>query len=291
MMKKCLTLVLTSLLLTSSYAAVMGIDFGSQYYKAVVVQPGKPFSILENTSSQRKTENAIAFTNEERMFEKDAVRQSVRYPTTSMLYPLSVLGLEYSEDVVERLRSEQLLTNEFIKDERGLVGFQITVPDDKDLTNVDMLVEDILSMILEHAKKLAKQQAGEIVKDVTITVPSHFTMNQRLMVKEAAELAGFHVLSLVNENTAAALMYGIDTKDMQSPRTVLFVNMGASQLQLSLVEYSTVKSETGKELVSMKVLKEASAKNAGGHAFDVVLANIFARKFNEQPEREGKVRV
>ena len=60
-------LVLTCLILNTIEGAVIGIDFGSQSYKAVIVQPGKPFSILENTSSKRKTETAMAFTAEERM--------------------------------------------------------------------------------------------------------------------------------------------------------------------------------------------------------------------------------
>lgn len=46
------------------------------------------------------------------------------------------------------------------------------------------------------------------------------------MVIDAAELAGLEVLTLVHENTAAALMYAIDTKELnnQVPKTILFVN-------------------------------------------------------------------
>lgn len=50
------------------------------------------------------------------------------------------------------------------------------------------------------------------MRDCVITVPSWFTYDQRLMVKDAAELAGLKVLQLVHENTAAAVMFGIDQK-------------------------------------------------------------------------------
>jgi len=86
------------LLLASAQSAVIGIDFGSQFYKAVLVQPGSPFKILENTSSQRKTENAMTFTSEERVFEKDAVTQSVSYPETTILQPLNLLGMQFTEE-------------------------------------------------------------------------------------------------------------------------------------------------------------------------------------------------
>lgn len=39
--------------------AVLGIDFGSEYIKAVLISPGKSFTIIENTTSKRKTENAV----------------------------------------------------------------------------------------------------------------------------------------------------------------------------------------------------------------------------------------
>jgi len=57
---------------------------------------------------------------------------------------------------------------------------------------------------------------------------------------DAAELAGLHVLSLVHENTAAALLYGIDSKEIMKevPKTVLIVNMGSSNFETSIIRYT-----------------------------------------------------
>ena len=58
---------------------------------------------------------------------------------------------------------------------------------------------------------LAEIQAGGYVRDCVITIPSWFTYDQRLMIKDAAEsLANLNVLQLVHENTAAAVMFAID---------------------------------------------------------------------------------
>ena len=288
--KICWSLLLIATLLFSAKGTVIGIDFGSQYYKAVLVQPGSPFAILENTSSQRKTENALVFTAEERAYEKDAIIQSVSYPTTTVTNPSELLGMKYSEDNISKLKTNYLLSNDFIKDERGLVGYQISLPEDKEFVNVEMFTEEMIAMVLRHLKDLAKKQTKTTPTDVAITVPSHFTINQRMMIQDAAELAGLNVLSLVNENLAAGLMYAIDTKGIQYPTQILLVNMGASDLELSIVKIDKVleKGKSDKEIKSVHVIDEIAIKDVGGYAFDIELAKILAERFDSLPERKDK---
>lgn len=51
--------LLLCLLAIITNGAVLGIDFGSEFIKAVLISPGKSFTIIENTTSKRKTENAV----------------------------------------------------------------------------------------------------------------------------------------------------------------------------------------------------------------------------------------
>lgn len=264
---------------------MIGIDFGSEYYKAVLVKPGVPFNIIENTASERKTDNAITLTREERIFEKSAVKKSVSYPQSALLNSLSLLGVEYTEENLKILKEDYLYTNELIEDSRGLVGYQINIPEVDALDNIDMYIEESLVMTLQHAKKLAKKQADGVVNDITITVPSYFTINQRIMLRDVAELAGFKVLTLLNENTAAALMYGIDTQNLEVPKKILFVNMGSKDLELSVVKYS---NQTSKEILAVHVVDEAANPNLGGHLFDTELVKILVERFDQLPERDGK---
>ena len=46
-------------LLNLAHAAVLGIDFGSEFMKISIITPGKPFSIIEDTTSKRKTYSAV----------------------------------------------------------------------------------------------------------------------------------------------------------------------------------------------------------------------------------------
>lgn len=75
---KALVFISVTCILAS--AAVVGIDLGGGYYKSVLVSSGEPFRIVENTSSKRKTPTAICFTEEERVFESDAVGKSNQIP-------------------------------------------------------------------------------------------------------------------------------------------------------------------------------------------------------------------
>ena len=68
---------------------------------------------------------------------------------------------------------------------------------------------DILKFLVEKAEIFFDQQ----IKDAVITVPAYFDDSQRQATKDAAKLAGINVLRLLNEPTAAALAYGLDSRD------------------------------------------------------------------------------
>lgn len=69
---------------------------------------------------------------------------------------------------------------------------------------------EISSHILSHLKSHAESCLGEPVTHAVITVPAYFDEGARKETRDAAQLAGIHVLRLLNEPTAAALAYGLD---------------------------------------------------------------------------------
>ena len=60
-------------------ANIVGFDFGSSFFKVTLVQPGNPFSIVENTTGGRKTESMVTIAPEQRLFGKDSFTGSSRY--------------------------------------------------------------------------------------------------------------------------------------------------------------------------------------------------------------------
>lgn len=102
----------------------MGFDFGSNYFKIVLVRAGHPFSIVENETSLRKTESQFTITDEQRLFGKDSFNGNSRYPKSTFGDLASYLGMEYSEDYLKHLKLNEFVLNDFVQDERGLVAWQ-----------------------------------------------------------------------------------------------------------------------------------------------------------------------
>ena len=70
--------------------------------------------------------------------------------------------------------------------------------------------EEISGHILRHLKEKAEALLDHPLQKAVITVPAYFSEGARMATRHAAQLAGFHVLRLLNEPTAAALAYGLD---------------------------------------------------------------------------------
>ena len=123
---KLLLLVLTVLCSSGVNSNVIGFDFGQQFFKITLVKPGQPFSIVENTASGRKTHSLVTLTDETRLFGGDSFMEMSKYPSTTFGQLQQVLGQKYSDEFISYLKNERYWLNEFVEDERGLVGFKIS---------------------------------------------------------------------------------------------------------------------------------------------------------------------
>ena len=97
-------------------------------------------------------------------------------------------------------------------------------------------------------------------------------------------MAELNVLALVNENTAAALHFGIDRID-DKPLNYLFYNMGAGALQVSVVRYlsyphKATKYAKEKNVGAFEVLGSSWDATLGGASFDARLVEFMADEFN-----------
>lgn len=186
---------------------------------------------------------------------------------------------------------ERLVSNDIVADERGLNSWKVPGQGEEADSQV-LSSEEVVAMLLQYIKMLAEKQAEASVRESVITIPSWFTYDQRLMIKDAAEsLAGLSVLQLVHENTAAAVLFGIDKVDKEAQNhTVLFFNMGGMDTEVTIARYShlNVSEKAKKKTPYIEILAEAHERDLGSKDLDLVLFNILADKFNALPEREGK---
>lgn len=94
---------------------------------------------------------------------------------------------------------------------------------------------EVSAAILSTLKERAEVQLGGELTGAVITVPAYFDDAQRQATKDAAKVAGLHVLRLLNEPTAAALAYGLDNG---AEGLYLIYDLGGGTFDVSLLKLS-----------------------------------------------------
>jgi molecular chaperone HscA len=89
--------------------------------------------------------------------------------------------------------------------------------------------------ILARLRQLAEDSVQDEIVGAVITVPAYFDDAQRQATKDAAKLAGLHVLRLLNEPTAAAIAYGLDNA---SEGIYAVYDLGGGTFDISILRMS-----------------------------------------------------
>jgi len=129
---------------------------------------------------------------------------------------------------------------------------------------------EISSMILQKIKADAKDKLGEDIKNVVITCPANFDDSQRKATIAAGEIAGFNVLRVINEPTAAALAYGFGKKDAQK---ILVYDFGGGTFDVTILDVSP-------EVV--EVLATGGEPHLGGNDFDQRIIDWILTEFKKE---------
>jgi molecular chaperone DnaK len=92
----------------------------------------------------------------------------------------------------------------------------------------------VAALILGRMKIEVEKSLGRKVNQAVIAIPAHYDINQRWAIKQAAEVAGFEVLRLINEANAAAFAY-MATRSPRDTRVLVF-DFGGGTLDVSVLE-------------------------------------------------------
>lgn len=263
-------------------AIVAGVDFGGEFFKVALVKPGTPFEIVTNVHSKRKTETMVAFDGDERLYGADAATVAVRRPQTAYAQVRRFLGASPDHPHVISLLNDEYFPYELQTDDaRGTVAL-------KHGDDQVYVAEELVAMVFTHARQITDAFAEVPVKDWVVTVPVFFSQAQRQAVLDAAELAGVRVLSLINENAAAALQLTVHATvaPEDKPRRILFYNLGSTSLQVSVAELSAQVVPDGfkknKTISSFQMLANTWDETLGGSKFDLLLAEHLAEQFSDK---------
>ena len=212
-----------------------GIDLGTTYSCiARLDSNGNPEVIRNNEDDSNTVASVVFFENENNVVVGQAAKENI----------------ETDGDRVVQ----------FVKREIGKPDTRVYEFDGKTYTPVE-----ISALILTRLKNLVESQGGEI-SDVVITVPAYFGLEERSATKQAGELAGLNVLSLINEPTAAALSYC--ARQFQEDRTILVYDLGGGTFDVTVVKMSMSQNDAGKDVQKINVLATGGDDRLGGKDWD-----------------------
>ncbi len=239
---------------------VLGIDLGTSVTKMATIDHGEP-RMVESAEGSILIPSVVAIAkNGERLVGELAKRQAITNPQNTIFEVKRFIGRKFSDpEIQEEIKK---VPYEVREGKNGEVEVKMG---DKWYSPIE-----ISSMILQKVKKDAEDKLGTKIEDVVITCPANFDDSQRKATKAAGEIAGFKVLRVINEPTAAALSYGFGRKEEK--RIVVF-DFGGGTFDVTVLNASPD---------TVEVLATGGEPHLGGKDFDSRIINWVIDQFKKQ---------
>ncbi len=208
---------------------ILGIDLGTTNSVVSYLQADGKVKVIPNPEGTMTTPSVVAFkASGEEIVGNAAKRQAVTNPDT-------VSSIKRKMGTAEKVHIKA--------------------------TNKDYTPQEISAKILAYMKKYAEENIGQKVKKAVITVPAYFNDAQRQATKDAGQIAGLDVVRIINEPTAAALAYGLDTNKSEK---ILVYDLGGGTFDVSILDIGDG---------TFEVISTAGDNKLGGDDWDKVVAD------------------
>jgi len=196
----------------------------------------------------------LGTTNSEIAIYRDGHPEVLRDDQGRIILP-SVVGLTETGELLvgEEARNQFLLYPErTVRSIKRRMGSDAKVQ----LGEREYTPQEISAIILSRLKEIAQARLGRPICKAVITVPAYFSDTQRQATREAGEIAGLEVARIINEPTAAALVY--EAAQHQGKR-ILVYDLGGGTFDVSVVRI---------EQGVVEVISSHGNNHLGGDDFD-----------------------
>jgi molecular chaperone DnaK len=235
---------------------IIGIDLGTTNSAFAYMVAGKP-EVIANAEGNRTTPSVVAINKGgERLVGQVAQRQRVTNAKNTIYGVKRLIGRKFSDKEVQK--DHDIMPYEIVKKDGGVA----VKMGDKEYSP-----EEVSAMILSKIKADAEAFLGEKVTEAVITVPAYFDDSQRQATKDAGKIAGLEVKRIINEPTAAALAYGLDSKKDEK---IAVFDLGGGTFDVSVLELGDGVFE---------VRSTHGDTHLGGEDFDNRIVNHFLDVF------------
>ena len=225
-----------------------GIDLGTTHSLVATVRSGET-DVLPDHEGRYLLPSVVQYSADSRRVGWDARANAAADPQNTIISVKRMMGRSLT-DITERYPD---LPYQLQAGENGLPIIRTAAG----LTDPVRVSADILSVLAQRAQ----ETLGGELDGVVITVPAYFDDAQRQGTKDAARLAGLHVLRLLNEPTAAAIAYGLDSGQ---EGVIAVYDLGGGTFDISVLRLSRGVFE---------VLATGGDTALGGDDFDNLIAD------------------
>lgn len=233
---------------------VFGIDLGTTYSCIAYIDENNKPVVVKNSEGELTTPSVVYFESREDITVGESAKES------SKMYPDEVVS--------------------FIKRSIGKPNSNLKI------NGVEMSPAEISSYILkkvvndavDNLKIEGKLKDNETIKDVVITCPAYFGINERTATQTAGELAGLNVLQIINEPTAAAITYGVADDSVE--KTVLVYDLGGGTFDITMIHIKPGE---------IKVICTGGDHNLGGKDWDDKILIYLDDEFGKQTGKKESV--
>ncbi len=239
-----------------------GVDLGTTHSLIAVVRGGSPVT-LPDASDRHLLPSVVRYESEGITVGYAAVEAAREDPFNTIASAKRLLGRGLG-DIADR---KQLQNYQFTDESAGMVKLQTI---SGEISPVQISAEILRVLVLRGEEALAGRLDG-----IVITVPAYFDEAQRQATRDAAALADIPVLRLLNEPTAAAIAYGLESGDQG---TIAIYDLGGGTFDISLLNLQKGVFE---------VLATAGDTSLGGDDFDESLARILLHKSGYEGELDA----
>ena len=243
----------------------VGIDLGTTNSLVAVVRSGQA-ETLADAEGEVILPSVVRYGQEGTLVGRQAKQQAAQDPLNTLSSIKRLMGKSLADVDGSRLPYQ------LAQGEGGLVQVQTAVG----AVNPVQVSAEILKSLAQRAE----HSLGASLDGVVVTVPAYFNDGQRQATKDAARLAGLHVLRLLNEPTAAAVAYGLDSGQ---EGLIAVYDLGGGTFDISILRLHRGVFE---------VLATGGDSALGGDDFDHALADWLlaqldlARALTPQEQRQ-----
>ncbi|KAJ3659847.1 hypothetical protein Zmor_011512 [Zophobas morio] len=231
---------------------VIGIDLGTTN-SCIYVFMNNKLKILEYKSGGRIIPSFIYFPpNGGVVIGEHAKKMAVQEPKNGIYEMKRLVGRKFDDVQLQKSLGYFPFTVSADCSNNPMVSFE-----QKNVT-VKKTPQELYTVLLKELKKYAEAKLSETINKVVITVPAYFNVTQREVTLAAAQDAGFTVLKLLNEPTAAALAYYYD-QDIEETHRSLVYDFGGGTFDVAILE---------KLFDNVEVISVAGDTRLGGHDLD-----------------------